>query len=397
MPTYKAEVYAHQKKKDGTYNIKIRVTHNQRKKYIATPYFVTQDDLTRSLKIKNQRYIDYCDDMIRQFRRRSDSLGLRINDMTVDQVVDFITTRQEEFKLDFFEFAGQRIAMERAEGRFGTSSSCEIALRLFKRWTGKERLDINDITRAMVSDYVAFLNGLGHKPNTIRAYVLPLSKYYYAAENIYNETDTLIKRNPFRAVKLPKEQENTKKALTVEQIKAIRDYQTTVNSEELARDLFMLSFYLIGMNLADIYSCEKLEDGAITYYRQKTRDRRADRAEMCVIVQEEARPLVEKYRGRERVFNIARLGTQKQARSAISYGLKRIAKALGFDDTFSFYSARHSWATIAANDAGVDVYTVHLALLHSSPIPITELYIKRDFSKVNEANRKVLDLLKSVD
>lgn len=37
MATFKAEVYAHQKKKDGTYNIKIRVTHNGEKRYLATP------------------------------------------------------------------------------------------------------------------------------------------------------------------------------------------------------------------------------------------------------------------------------------------------------------------------------------------------------------------------
>ena len=48
MATFKAEVYAHQKKQDGTYNIKIRVTQNQKKRYLATPWFVTKDDLTRS-------------------------------------------------------------------------------------------------------------------------------------------------------------------------------------------------------------------------------------------------------------------------------------------------------------------------------------------------------------
>lgn len=52
MATFKAEVYAHQKKADGTYNIKIRVTQNQRKRYLATPWYVTKDDLTRSLKLK---------------------------------------------------------------------------------------------------------------------------------------------------------------------------------------------------------------------------------------------------------------------------------------------------------------------------------------------------------
>ena len=57
MVTFKAEVYAHQRKKDGTYNIKIRVTHHQKKRYLSTSWFVTKEDLTRSMKIKNQKYL----------------------------------------------------------------------------------------------------------------------------------------------------------------------------------------------------------------------------------------------------------------------------------------------------------------------------------------------------
>ena len=49
MATFKAEVYAHQKREDGTYNIKIRVTQNKRKKYLATVWYVSKEDLTRSL------------------------------------------------------------------------------------------------------------------------------------------------------------------------------------------------------------------------------------------------------------------------------------------------------------------------------------------------------------
>lgn len=69
MATFKAEVYAHQKKADGTYNIKIRVTQNQRKRYLATPWYVTKDDLIRS------------------YRSKCDLLGTSIRSMGVDEVV----------------------------------------------------------------------------------------------------------------------------------------------------------------------------------------------------------------------------------------------------------------------------------------------------------------------
>ena len=45
MASFKAEVYKHQVRKDGTYSIKIRVIHNRKKKYIDTNLVVTKDDV----------------------------------------------------------------------------------------------------------------------------------------------------------------------------------------------------------------------------------------------------------------------------------------------------------------------------------------------------------------
>jgi hypothetical protein len=49
--TFKAEIYQHHKRADGTYNIKIRVTHNRQKKYLSTAYYVERNDLTRNFKL----------------------------------------------------------------------------------------------------------------------------------------------------------------------------------------------------------------------------------------------------------------------------------------------------------------------------------------------------------
>ena len=91
MATFKAEVYAHQKKKDGTYNIKIRVTHNGEKRYLATPYFIYKEDITqKTFKIKNQHYIDLTDGMIRTYRKRLDRWGERQTSMTMEQIIRII-------------------------------------------------------------------------------------------------------------------------------------------------------------------------------------------------------------------------------------------------------------------------------------------------------------------
>ncbi|WP_353123914.1 hypothetical protein [Dysgonomonas capnocytophagoides] len=53
MATFNAEIYKHHKKSDGSYNVKIRVTHKSKKKYLSTSVFAFKDDLTKSLSIKN--------------------------------------------------------------------------------------------------------------------------------------------------------------------------------------------------------------------------------------------------------------------------------------------------------------------------------------------------------
>ena len=68
-----------------------------------------------------------------------------------------------------------------------------------------------------------------------------------------------------------------------------------------------------------------------------------------------------------------------------------MGKELGIDK-LQFYAARHSMATIAVNDVGISKYVVNDMLNHTDQsLKITELYIKKDFSHINESNVKLLD------
>ena len=52
MLTIKAEIKRSELKVDGTYNVKIRFTLDRKVKRLSTNLFVTQQDLTKSLKFK---------------------------------------------------------------------------------------------------------------------------------------------------------------------------------------------------------------------------------------------------------------------------------------------------------------------------------------------------------
>lgn len=75
----------------------------------------------------------------------------------------------------------------------------------------------------------------------------------------------------------------------------------------------------------------------------------------------------------------------------INIGLKEVGKEVGIDN-LQFYAARHSMATIAVNDVGISKYVVNDMLNHTDQaLRVTELYIKKDFKAINEANKKLLE------
>lgn len=53
MLTIKAEVRKEQARKDGSYNIKIRFTHNRKIKRLPTKLFAKKSDLNKSFELKD--------------------------------------------------------------------------------------------------------------------------------------------------------------------------------------------------------------------------------------------------------------------------------------------------------------------------------------------------------
>lgn len=413
MATFKAEVYAHQKKADGTYNIKIRVTHKQRKKYLATPWYVGKEDLTRSLKLKNQRYIDMVDDVIKRYRTICNNVGEGLDNMSVEQIVELITAKKEEehFTLDIVAYTRAYIQKLFDIGRTGNAKAYQVAINSMVKFVGRESVDISEITVKFLNDWIRWICEQPARKNCKKGgraqslYLAEVRAMYNRAKREFNDEEAGVIRipfSPFAKVDIPKAPITRKRALTVEQMRELAKVpytsilQTGCNRYNLAKDVFLLSFLLIGMNAVDLYNATHYENGRITYQRTKTRYRRADGAEISIRIEPEAQALFDKYKDPtgKRVFKFYKLYSSMNGFSvALNKGLKKIGNLLGIDD-LEFYAARHTWATIATNDAEVDKYTVHTALNHvDENMRVTDIYIRKSWDSIDKANRKVQDLM----
>lgn len=328
--------------------------------------------------------------------------------MTVEQVVELVTANQEEkFELDIVAYTWQEIEKMRASGHTGNASTYVCAINSLVKFVGRDKVMISEITVKFLQDWARWIS---EQPNVTRGYVTHnylnrMRAIHNRAKKEFNDEDAGIIRipnSPFSHIDFPKLPASRKRALSIEQIQGIAKLEYSMvmqpgtNRFNFAKDMFLLSFCLIGMNEKDLYECTDCKGGRITYQRAKTRNRRADKAEISIKLEPEVKALFEKYRdpSGERVFRFYKMYASVDTfTNAINRGLKRIGNLLGIED-LEFYAARHSWATIAANYAGVDKYAVHTALNHvDDNMRVTDIYIRKSWDPIDKANRQVLDLM----
>lgn len=235
--------------------------------------------------------------------------------------------------------------------------------------------------------------------------MLKLQQFHREAVKQYNDIGKMqVFYNPFRKYQFPIAPPTRNRDLNIQQLLAIRDCED-INVKKhrglpmtvLARDVFMLSLYLVGMNAVDLFQLTEYKAGRINYCRAKTSSRRQDKAFISIKVEREAIFLFEKYKDPtgERIFNFYNF--YKNANTfddALNRGLQRISAHLKFPQKITFYYARYTWANIARNKCGVSKDDVGAAINHADNThKTTDIYLVKDWKIIDEANRKVLDTL----
>jgi len=201
---------------------------------------------------------------------------------------------------------------------------------------------------------------------------------------------------PFRKFKIKKEA-TAKRSMNAEQLRSLRDYPVEPYQEKY-RDLFMLTFYLIGINAVDLFHLKEIRNERIEYRRSKTGTL------YSVKVYPEAMEIIKKYRGKKYLLDILdnyynymdfvrRWNNQLKRIGPFhreGQGGKKIITPLF--PNISTYWARHTWATIAWSLL-IPKDIISAALGHKIGSEVTSIYIDFNQDLVDEANRKVIDFV----
>lgn len=245
-----------------------------------------------------------------------------------------------------------------------------------------------DINKAWLERFGLWCASEGVSLNTLSIHYRNMRTVFNDA--IDNEVSTAY---PFRRFKI-KTARTAKRSLSVEQLRLL--FSARVDEvERQYLDMFKLIFYLRGINMIDLLHLRGInEEGRIEFNRAKTK------RFYSMKVEPEALAIIERYRGTKYLLSVMeRYQNSDNFLKRTNKALKRLgATEVGkqgrktFKPLFpeiSTYWARHTWATIAAS-LDIPKETIAQALGHGGN-SVTDIYIDFDQTKVDEANRKVID------
>lgn len=415
-PTFAPVIIPSQRLADGTYNVKIRVTYKRQSKRLSTQLYATTKDLKENKLKENTLVWRRAYDFIKELTDACAEIDyLDLQAMDVAGVVGALDAKIEtkaEFVLDFVQYM-----REKAKDKGKSEKMYLSASNALERFMNGRILNVTKITTRFLYSFEEFLKNEPKMVSSFRTgeikqtktktkkgncraigqYIGCVRHMFNLARREYNDPDLNIYRipnNPFEYYSVPKQPAPKRRNKSTEFIQMLINESVKATwVQRVALDVFLISFALEGMNLADIYSCAPDKDGWIIYNRQKTTDRRDDGAEHHVFIPDCIKPIINKYRDydKKHMFNFHRKYKDFDTfTNCMNNALRRWKEKKKCDD-FTMYAARHSFASIARK-AGVEKATIDEMLCHVGEHKMGDVYIEIDWDLHRKANEKVLCL-----
>jgi integrase len=378
MASVKILLYTHKTLKDGSYPIVLSIIKDRKRKLISLGYAAKVTQWNQEKNLPNSKHPHYSE-LTKNLKRKLHLAEKAIMDLddksmpfSVDDIAEAITDKKKTSS--FKEYTTELISMFEKTGRYGNARVYEDAKNAFLKFHEDKDIDIKYINYKILKQFEEYLQARNHKVNGISVYLRTIRAIYNKAIKDKIVSD---KYYPFKNFKITNEP-TRKRAISKDSIKelSILDLSTKPHLQ-LARDIFMFSFYSRGMNFIDIFYMKEKDiiDGRIEYSRRKTKKK------FSIKITDEAQLIINrcsKHIGPESyLFPVLKPGNEyKSYRTAVrnlNKYLKVVGNSIGLNVPLTSYVARHSWATIGKR-AGIPTAIISEGLGHDTE-QTTQIYL----------------------
>ncbi len=394
MTTFSIVIVPTKRLANGKHRIRIAVAHQAQTRYIATPFIldsISQLKKGRVVRHENAAQINLClQRTINEYILILSSIK-HANQLTCTQLIHSIQEEERKKYLTFDVIAKEFLSTLQSESRIKSYKLYKTAISHFNRFLKKEHdIPLEQIRPSHIHQYQKFLEKRELSSTTVRIYLTLIKVILnYAIKMDYIH----YKVHPFAACILPSSRIRNLD-LTVEELKSLRDVSLKEQNLLIVRDLFMLTYYLGGINLKDLLDYHFEENNLIlSYIRHKTYRTKHGENEIVFSIQPEAQQIISKYRTDKGFLKFGPYESYNKVYSLIYRYLSRIAREAGITSSISYYSARKSFAQHGYN-IGIQIETIEYCIGHSmkSNRPIGN-YIRVMRSHADIAMRRIFDEL----
>lgn len=400
-------------RKDKTAPIRLIVKHESKQKVYGLDLYLTKADFKQTRqKNFSGNLSEEKQEELRPYKVRIEENEKKVKDIL--NSLPLFTFEEFEDRMfgshrdTLFTALEAKIADMMKQGRVGNASTyvCTLnTMRLFRGGirtrdgrsatiTGGEDIRLSDVTVNFLREFEDWYvklkkrNGSSYSPTTVGIYIRNIRVLLNdaIANKLFDKDIMPIGKRKYR---IPGSRKR-KFALNLEQIGKIYFAEMSPGSQqEMYRDYFMFSYLASGMNMADLSRLQyaDIDSEKISYIRAKTAFKKLEDPEFITVpLTVQLAKIIDKWGNKPAfpntyVFPILTpqmnaLDEFKAVKAAVKRTntvIKKIADILEIDGNISFYTGRHSYATILRN-AGVSVQAISENLGHSSP-KITQDYL----------------------
>lgn len=378
---------------NGKHKVRIAVSHNLATRYIPTNIIIDAENEFKNGKVVKRPDKDILNARLKKIYDMYYERCMKIeyaNTLTCTQLIKMITKPiTGERNRKFEDIVEEFLSQIDEEDRTKTYKLYKLAANRFLQFTGPNSL-MEHITPVRINNYLNSLKREKLSGTTINIYTTLLKVMInYAIKMRYVE----YKVDPFVTTKIPSSRKRDT-YITVEQLKKIRDMEPRKYNESVVRDIFMLTYYLAGMNLVDMLAYDFRTD-EISYVRTKTRNTKDGDHITSFTIPEEAKPIIKKYMNKNTgriVFG--KYKTYVSCYNTLTRKLDTLKKIADIKHDFTLYSARKSFVQHGF-DLGIPLSTLEYCIGQSmkEDRPIFN-YVTIMKKHADKAIREILDNLK---
>lgn len=371
-------------KSETLYPVKYRVTYLRKQVYYGSGIDLNENDWnflpdTRIKELKATR-----ESIIQGFEKYKHAIKdiyKQEGEFSFDILKKYVSCSNKESVFEKFE---STIKSLEDEERIGSAIAYKCALNSLKNFQKDKPLFFKDITVNFLKSYEKWMIDSGNSYTTIGIYLRQFRAIINEAKR-----DHLIKESayPFGEGKyeIPTGV-GKKKALSINQIKAIVNYKAQNDIMEKCRDLWFFSYLCNGINIGDLCRLKfsDIDQDEISFYRQKTIRTAKEKKKITVTVLPDMLKIIEKWgnewKNENFIFPYFSKNTRPKEAKKIVQNLTRqindYMTRIGEDlkiGSISTYVARHSFATVLKR-SGANIAFIGESLGHTGQ-KTTENYL----------------------